>query len=405
MPRRVLCIESDEALRERLKAILEREGFAVDLTVSGLDGIARALTLPPDLVLADVHLSDIEGAELAARLKRERSLAAVPFVAVGDSREEHDVALAAGADGFVERGHDDTLAEEVRAFLDGKRERLPEEGERAQLKALSGAMAARLESAVAGAQRATRRVEELARLRSAFVQNLAHELSTPLTPLAGYIKILRSGRLGELSAQQQKVVDGMAGAVAKLTRIVDNLSDFANLQAGQSAITPSAIDPDALAEDVANEVKPAARDARLQVEVRPSRAGPVLADPRKLRQALANLVQNAVKFSPHGGKILVEVTRDSTRLRFSVYDQGSGVPATEMERIFEPFRHPERREEARFPGSGLGLPVARRIAEAHGGRIFVESPPHTQPVGLAHQYTGSKFVIEIPIELAGAARG
>src|SRR5512141_302309 len=163
MPRRVLCIESDEVLRERLKALLEREGFAVDVTVSGLDGIARALTLPPDLVLADVHLPDIEGAELTARLKREHSLAGVPFVAVGASREEHDVALAAGADGFVERGHDDGLAEELRAFLAGKRERLPEEGEREQLKVLSGAMAARLESAVAGAQRAARRVEELGR--------------------------------------------------------------------------------------------------------------------------------------------------------------------------------------------------------------------------------------------------
>src|SRR5512140_1868833 len=107
MPRRVLCIESDEGLRERLKALLEREGFAVDLTACGLDGIARALTLPPDLVLADVHLPDIEGAELTARLRRERPLAGVPCVAVGASQEEHGGALAAGADGFVERGRDE----------------------------------------------------------------------------------------------------------------------------------------------------------------------------------------------------------------------------------------------------------------------------------------------------------
>ena len=199
MARRVLCIESDEGLRERLRELLEREGYAVDLTASGLEGIARALTLPPDLVLADIHLPDIEGPELAARLKRERALAAVPFVAVGDSPEEHDVALAAGADGFVARGHEETLAEELRAFLAGKRERLSEEGERTQLKALSGAMAEHLESAVAGAQRATRRVEELGKLRSAFVHNLAHELSTPLTPLAGYLRILSSGKLGALS--------------------------------------------------------------------------------------------------------------------------------------------------------------------------------------------------------------
>ena len=310
MPRRVLCIESDEGLRERLRVLLEGEGFTVDLTVSGLDGIARALTLPPDLVLADVHLPDIEGAELAARLKRERSLAGVPFVAVGASPEDHDVVLAAGADGVVDRGHEDTLGDEVRAFLAGKRERLSEDGERVNLKTFSGDMAAHLETAVAGAQRATRRVEELGRLRSAFVHNLAHELSTPLTPLAGYLRILASGKLGALTAQQQRVVETMVQSVVRLTRVVDNLADFASLEAGQAPLLRTALEPDRLADEVVEEQKAAIRDARLHVTVLRGGGPPVLADARKMRQALSNLVQNAVKFSPHGGEVLVEVTRE-----------------------------------------------------------------------------------------------
>src|SRR6266540_2329203 len=303
MPRRVLCIEGDESYRERVKALLEGEGFAVDLTSSGLDGISRALTLPPDLVLADVHLPDIEGAELTARLKQENALANVPFVAFGDSREEHDVALAAGADGFVERRLEATLPDEVRAFLAGKRERLPVEGERDQLRALSGSMAARLETALVGEQRASRRVEELDRLRSAFMHNLAHELSTPLTPLSGYLRILSSGKLGALSPQQQRIVETMLQSVRRLTGIVDNLADFASLEVGKAPL----------------------RDARLHVTVMHGGGGPVVADPRKLRQALANLVTNAVKFSPHGGEVLVEVRREPERLRFTVYDQGPGV--------------------------------------------------------------------------------
>jgi signal transduction histidine kinase len=405
MARRVLCIESDEGLRERLRELLEREGYAVDLTASGLEGIARALTLPPDLVLADVHLPDIEGPELAARLKRERALAAVPFVAVGDSPEEHDVALAAGADGFVARGHEETLAEELRAFLAGKRERLSEEGERTQLKALSGAMAEHLESAVAGAQRATRRVEELGKLRSAFVHNLAHELSTPLTPLAGYLRILSSGKLGALSPQQQRVVETMVSSVARLTRVVDNLADFASLEGGQAPLLRSAVEPDRLADEVVEELKGAIRDARLHATVIHGGGAPVLADARKVRQALANLVQNAVKFSPHGGEVLVEVARDAGRVRFLVYDQGPGVAPGEVERIFEPLFHAAARgEAARLPGSGLGLPVARRIAEAHGGRVCVESPPRTQPASLTRHFTGSKFVLEIPARPVETAR-
>src|SRR5512134_1057728 len=244
MPHRVLCIEGDDAFRQRLKSVLESEGFSVDLTGTGLEGIARALTLPPDLVLADVHLPDIEGYELAARLKRDKVLSKVPFVALGGSREEHDVALAAGADGFVERRADESLAGEVRAFLAGKRERLPEEGEREQLRALSGTMAARLETAVAGERRATRRVEELDRLRSAFMHNLAHELSTPLTPLSGYLRILATGKLGALSAQQQRIVDSMILSVNRLTRVVDNLADFASLEVGDSPLLHGDVEPD-----------------------------------------------------------------------------------------------------------------------------------------------------------------
>lgn len=399
MPQRVLCIEGDEAIRSRVKSLLESEGFAVDTTGSGLDGITRALTLPPDLVLADVHLPDIEGYELAARLKRERVLQRVPFVAVGASREEHDVALAAGADGFIERTFDDHLGDEVRAFLAGKRETLPEAGEREQLRALSGSMAARLETAVAGERRAAAKLVELDRLKSAFMHNLAHELSTPLTPLAGYLKILASGKLGALSPQHQRLADAMQQAVTKLVRVVDNLSDFASLEAGRAPLAEGGVDPDALADEVLAELRPAIKDARLHATVVHAGGGPVAADARKLRRALGNLVGNAVKFSPHGGEVLVMVVRDGDRLRFAVYDQGPGIRAGEAERIFEPLYHAAARggEDARLPGSGLGLPVARRIAEAHGGRIFVESPPRTQPASSARHFTGSKFVLEIPV--------
>jgi signal transduction histidine kinase len=404
MPLRVLCIEGDDAFRQRVKALLEREGFAVDLTDSGLDGIARALTLPPDLVLADVHLPDIEGYELTARLKREKALQKVPFVAVGDSREDHDVAIAAGADGFVERRLD-SLASEVRAFLAGKRERLPEEGERAQLRALSGSMAVRLESALTGQRRASRRIEEMDRLRSAFMHNLSHELSTPLTPLSGYLRILGSGKLGALSPQQQRIVESMMQSVARLTRIVDNLADFASLEVGETPLIHGEVEPDRLADDVVQELKAPVREARLHVEVMHGGGGPVPADPRKLRQALANLVSNAVKFSPHGGEVLVQVTREPERLRFTVFDQGPGIRAGEAERIFEPLYHAAARgEDARLPGSGLGLPVARRIAEAHGGRVYVESPPRTQPPSVARHFSGSKFVLEIPVRPADRPR-
>ncbi|HTN51419.1 MAG TPA: ATP-binding protein [Anaeromyxobacter sp.] len=407
MASRVLCIEGNEALRKRVTELLEAAGFAVEATASGLEGIERALALPPDLILTDAHLPDLEGWELAARLRAERSLQHVPIVTVGDSAEEHDSALAAGADGFLPRGADDHLGDEVRAFLAGKRERLSDEGERATLRAMSATMAAHLQAALAAEQRATAKLLELDRLKSAFMHNLAHELSTPLTPLAGYLRIFQADKLGPLTAQQRRIVDSMIHSVARLTRVVDNLSDFASLQTGRALILEGPVEPDLMADEVVAEQRSAVKDARLHVSVAHAGGGAVAADPRKLRQALSNLVSNAVKFSPHGGEVLVEVAREGGWLRWAVYDQGPGIRPAEQERIFEPLHHAAVRgsDEARRPGSGLGLPVALRIAEAHGGRVVVESPPRTQPRGVRH-FNGSKFVLEIPlrpVERAAAA--
>jgi signal transduction histidine kinase len=403
MPQRVLWIESDAALRTTVRRLLEADGFAVDETHTGLSGIERALTRPPDLVLADVHLPDMDGCEIATRLKAERSLSAVPFVAVGDSREQHDLALAAGCDAFIERPIEESrFSDEVRAILAGKRETLPEAGERAGLRALSAAMASRLEHAVAGAAGAEARLAKRNRLGGIFMRNLAHELATPITPIAGYLKILASDKVGALNPQQRRIVESVQASLTRLTRTVENLSDFARLQAGQAPLFPAEVDPDALADEVVADLRPAIRDARLHVAVLKAAGGAVTADPKKLRQALANVVGNAVKFSPHGGEVLLEVQRDGDRLRFAVYDQGPGVPASDQEMVFEPFFHATGQEEAsRVPGSGLGLPVARSIAEAHGGRAWMESPPRTQTGSQTRHFTGSKFVIEIPVRPPG----
>jgi signal transduction histidine kinase len=323
----------------------------------------------------------------------------VPFVAVGLLPEERDVAIAAGADGFLQQPLDPAgFAAEIRSYLLGRHETLTEESERKGLRALSASLAQHLESAVVNESRFRERLAQSDRLRSAFMHDVAHELSTPLTPIAGYVKILQSEKLGPMPPQQRKVIDAISTAVTKLARIIDNLSDFATLQAGQATLLPGAVDPEALVDEIVEELRPGAREARIQIDVSSSRSGPIQADRRKLRQAFANVIGNAVKFSPHGGEVLVEVTRDVGRVRLAVYDQGPGIPAADAARVFEPFFHAARPrgEEARQPGSGLGLSVARRIVEAHGGRIRVESPPLTQPASRSRHFSGCKFVIELP---------
>jgi signal transduction histidine kinase len=399
---RILCIERDVPTRALLRRLLEGDGHALDETDSALAGLRRALTLPPDLILAGARLPDLAGFELAARVKNEPALSTVPFVMLGEAgapASAHDLAIAAGADGYLARPLDpERVGAQLRAFLAGDRETLAPAEERQNLRAVSAALAAHLESAVVGESTAAARLAESDRLRSAFMRDVTHELATPLTPLAGYLRILRSEKLGALSPQQRQVLESMSSAVTRLTRIIENLSDFASLQPGGKPLVTAPTDADQLVREVVEELRPAIRDSRVRVEVRPSGGPPLLADARKLRQAIANVVGNAVKFSPNGGEVLVEVVRDAGRLRISVYDQGPGLSPTDARRVFEPFFHASRMrgEQARQPGSGLGLPVAKRILEAHGGTVAVECPPLVQPAGVSSHYTGCKLVLELP---------
>ncbi len=241
--------------------------------------------------------------------------------------------------------------------------------------------------------------------RATFVRDLVHELSTPITPLAGYLRILLSEKLGPLPAQQRKVIESMLGSVQRLSRIIENLSDFANLQTSAALLKLEPVDPDAVVDELIADLRAAIRDGQVHVTVAHSGGGPVIADAKKLKQAIGNVIGNAVKFSPHGGEILVEVSGEPDVMRVAVYDQGPGVAPAEQQAIFEPSHHaaPRGADDARVPGTGLGLPVARRIVEAHGGRIWVESPPRAQPGAIPRLFSGAKFVLEIPTRGGSAA--
>ncbi len=389
---RILCIGEEEG-RARACAALARAGAALAAAVPA----AGEAPLDLALVIAAGDPQAWIGAVLS--LQGERATQRLPVIVAGEPASR-PLALALGCAGWVDvAGSEDELAREVLGFAAGRRDALePTEEAEARRELVS-----RLGSALSAAGEARTRMQDLDRRRVVFLQDLVHELSTPLTPLSGYAKILLSDKLGTLDERQHKVVEGMSAAVGRLARIIENLSDFASLQSGKAVLASAPVSPDIMAEEVVAELRPLARDARLHLEVLPSGSAPVLADPRKLRQALANVVSNAVKFSPHGGEVLVEVSREPERLRFAVYDQGPGVHAPEVERIFEPFPHADRADEARRPGSGLGLPVARRIAEAHGGTLVVESPPHTQPSVGAHHFNGSRFILEIPARREAAS--
>ena len=392
---RILSIEDNPESRALVRTVLEAKGFEMLEASDGIAGIDLAISARPDLILCDIQLPGIDGYETVTRLRARKALDGVPIVVL-TSHGDRGLSLAIGCDGYIEKPIDvSKFPDQLREFLHGKREKVKGVEERRYLREYSQSLVERLEATVRELTMANARLRAAARSKTEFMQNLSHELATPLTPITGYLKIFQSGKMGGLTEQQGRALGAMSLASERLSRTIDNLVDFATLESGGYSVHRDAFDPAALTKAVLDEEKPKAKARKVHVDGLCGLNEPAWGDERKLRQAIANVVDNAIKFSPPGSQILLHVASDSTRLMVEVYDQGEGLLPGESERVFDPFFHADRGAEERAPGAGLGLPVAKQIVEAHGGHIWIESPPKTQPAGV-HHFSGAKVAFWVP---------
>jgi signal transduction histidine kinase len=242
------------------------------------------------------------------------------------------------------------------------------------------------------------RMRDQLRAMNEFMANLSHELATPLTPLVGYLKLLSSGRLGELSVKQQQVVDVMVHAAERLGKSIDNLVDYAALETGRSTIDKREFDASATLEAWVREHHAKARGRHVRIDVRRPARLTLVGDERKLRLAFGHVLDNGIRFSPHGGHVLVELGEAGSHATFSVYDQGPGM--TDEQRALA--LQPSRKADERGSHAGLGLPVARQIVESHGGLLWIESPPKMQPEA-RELFSGAKVAFSVPRPLVAAS--
>jgi signal transduction histidine kinase len=392
---RVLCILDAASPKAEVRVCLEQAGFQVTEAGTGMAGVAAAVNGSPDLVLVDFHLPDIEGTAVATHLRRRQ--AGLPIVAFTAAGHDHKMALSAGCSGVVELPTDlSALPLRLREFLAGKSERLRSTEEARLLKEYSAGLVESLEGKIRELTDANRRLTAIDQFKTEFLQSMAHELSSPLTPITGYLRILQSDRLGTLNEKQTKVIEAMLQSADRLGRTIESLGDFASLQTGECRLALVAMDPAVLLSEVVGQKHLIARAKRIRVRTRGLQLGElsVACDGRRLQQAMGTLVENAIKYSPAGSDVLVDLTSSQGTLRFSVFDQGVGVPRGEQESIFEPFHHTDRAGAGECAGAGLGLALARQIVQAHGGSIGVESPPRQQPEQGRH-FSGANFHFEI----------
>ena len=242
---------------------------------------------------------------------------------------------------------------------------------------------------------ANQHLQELDRLKGDFLNAASHELRTPLASIVGYSEFLEDGMGGPVTTQQQEFIREIQNGAVRLQRLVDDLLDFARLEAGGFKLDPQETDLGEAIAKVARSLVPqaTAKGVELRLEV-PETALDVRVDARRIEQVLLNLVGNALKFTPPEGEVSIGVDAEPEAFRVTVTDTGIGIPADQLSRLFEKFYQVDPSTTRSYGGTGLGLSIAKALVEAHGGEIGVESAPGK----------GSAFWFTLPRLVAADAR-
>jgi len=213
---------------------------------------------------------------------------------------------------------------------------------------------------------------EVERLKDEFTSVVSHELRTPLTSIRGSLGLLAGGALGELPAKGRRMLEIAVANTDRLVRLINDILDIEKIDSGRVAMEPRACAAHELVQQAAEIMQQAAVAAEVRLTASAD-AGDVMADPDRVVQTLTNLISNAVKFSPPGTGVAVRAERQGDDVLFSVADRGRGIPAENLDAIFERFQQVDSSDSREKGGTGLGLAICRSIVNQHGGRIWAES--------------------------------
>ncbi|HET6251456.1 MAG TPA: response regulator [Tepidisphaeraceae bacterium] len=369
---RVLVVDDNPATRYSTSRILKAAGFTVFEAGTGEEGIDIAKT-GTDAVVLDVNLPDINGFEVCRRLRANSATARIPVIHLSATFVkdiDKVTGLEAGADGYLTHPVEPpVLIATVNAFL---RARAAED---------------QREKLLISERSARQEAERANRLKDEFLATLSHELRTPLNAIVGWSQLLRRGPVApEELAEGLEAIERNAKAQ---TQLIADLLDVSRITSGKLRLDIQPIDPAAMIDSALDSIKHAAAAKNIHIaRILDAPAFSIFGDPGRLQQVMWNLVTNAVKFTPKGGKITVTLQRVNSHVEIAVRDTGDGISPELLPHIFERFQQGDASTTRRHGGLGLGLAIVKNLIEMHGGTIAASSDGTGK---------GSAFVIKLPL--------
>ncbi|MBD2166113.1 hybrid sensor histidine kinase/response regulator [Calothrix membranacea FACHB-236] len=343
-----------------LETVLQEDSYEVILAQDSKYALSLVEQSPPDLILLDIMMPELDGYEFTRRIRKNQNLPYIPILLITAHVYSSVVdGLDAGADDFIRKPFDpDELNARVRSLL-------------------------RLKHSIDER-------DHMASLREDFASRFTHDLRTPLAAANRVLKLIREGLFCTVTSDFAKVIDTMIGSNEDLLIMVNNLLEVYRHEAGSKTLKVSTFDIQELVGEVTQELKPLAEEKNLvlkaelleNLNVEPETLTTVIADRIEIRRVLTNIIGNAIKFT-ETGHINVRVNVDKNNVIINIQDTGPGISQKHQAILFERFRPGKHLGS----GSGLGLYLSRCIIESHQGSLDVESEPGN----------GSIFTICLPV--------
>ncbi|HEX4963291.1 MAG TPA: ATP-binding protein [Thermoanaerobaculia bacterium] len=374
-PRATVVLADDNAdMRRYVERLLAAE-YRVIAVADGEEALRAAALHQPDLVITDVMMPKLDGFGLLAALREDPATAAIPIVMLSAraGEEARVEGLQAGADDYLTKPFS---ARELLARVSGT----------LALARVRREAMRREEELNAGLKLAMDKLQEADRRKDEFLATLAHELRNPLAPIRNGLQILQLGRGNPERVERARSM--MERQVQQMVRLIDELLDLSRISRGKIALRRERVDLATVVASAVETSRPLIDQAGHELTVGlPAEPVFVDADVTRLAQVFANLLNNAAKYTERGGHIGFTVEPTGAEVTVTVKDDGIGIPADMLPRVFEMFAQVDRSLERAQGGLGIGLSIVKRLTEMHGGTVEAKS---------AGRGRGSELVVRLP---------